>query len=576
MKRSGQTIAAGFDPEASAPPLPWLAFALVISAIPPVEALFSYVSAPFTVQDDARQFVFWMYRWIAPDAFAGDLIAGYFESVTPLGFKTLYYLAFLAGIDPFLANALLPLPLGLIVGYYAFRLSHTLLPAPGIALLAVWLTVFFVWLLDTVASGTPRAFAVPLLLAFACCLVERRSLGVFMTVALTGLFYPQMTLIACAALGLSLLRLEERRPAISRHRDDWWPVAAGVVAAALVLAPFALATGEYGPTLSAAAAKGDPLFQPGGRAAYFVEDPLHFFICGERSGFIPDEWGCGEAFRQSVSVAPALAIAELLFAVAIPVALLCRAARRGIAAPSPRFGIVAALVLGGLILWAAAHYLAFELHLPSRYGQYPFRAFSMICLALILAPVLCRTVRRLSPRFVGSAGIGGAVAMLALPIALPYVPNPLYVRGDAPELYRFLEERRPGGLVATLSDQADLLPSLARRPVLTAREYMIPYATRYHRALADRTLAMIEAQYARDPGPMRRLIRAYGVTDILVDSDAFAPDYLRHAWWAQAFPQASTAIDMASGPALRDRIERCRVFRTDRHIVLDAACVLSE
>lgn len=576
MRRLGQGIAAGFDPRSGAPTLPWLAFALLVAAIPPIEALTQYFATPYTVQDDARQFVFWMRRWAEQDLFAGDTIAEYFEAVSPIGFKVLYRFAFAFGLDPFTTNAVLPIVLGLALGYYAFRLSHLLLPAPAIGVLAVWLTVFFVWLLDTVASGTPRAFAVPLLLAFAVHLVRGSVLGVLFTVALTGLFYPQATLIACAALGLSLVRGSGGRLSISWSGADWKPVLAGLAAAAAVLAPFALASGEYGPTITVEAAKADPLFQPAGRAAYFVNGPLHFLACGERSGLLPDEWGCGEAFRQGLAIAPALAILELLFAFGLPFLLLRRAMRDGKDAPSTRIGIVVAILLGGVILWGASHLLAFAMHLPSRYGQYPLRALSMLCLALALAPTLHGMARRLRASVMTGIGALVAAGMIALPIALPYVPNPLYVHGEATALYRFLAERRPNGLVATLSTEADMLPSLARRPVLTGREYLIPYATRYYRSLTERTEALIQAQYAADLAPVQALIRHYRVTDLVLDADAFTRGYVDAAWWRAAFPTAATAIDLSRRPALQDQIERCQVFTDPRHIVLDAICLLSE
>ena len=39
----------------------------------------------YIVQDDARQYVFWMQRWQDPDLFTNDLIADYFSSLAPAG-----------------------------------------------------------------------------------------------------------------------------------------------------------------------------------------------------------------------------------------------------------------------------------------------------------------------------------------------------------------------------------------------------------------------------------------------------------------------------------------------------------
>ena len=55
----------------------------------------------WVVQDDARQHVFWMARYVDPELFPNDLIADYFQSVAPWGYTSLYKLGIAIGIDPF-------------------------------------------------------------------------------------------------------------------------------------------------------------------------------------------------------------------------------------------------------------------------------------------------------------------------------------------------------------------------------------------------------------------------------------------------------------------------------------------
>ncbi|MEH1823700.1 MAG: hypothetical protein V7L31_32295 [Nostoc sp.] len=47
-------------------------------------------SSQYIVSDDAREYISWMYRYLNPDLFPGDLIADYFQSVTPIGYGILY------------------------------------------------------------------------------------------------------------------------------------------------------------------------------------------------------------------------------------------------------------------------------------------------------------------------------------------------------------------------------------------------------------------------------------------------------------------------------------------------------
>jgi len=52
------------------------------------------------VQDDARQHVFWMQRFLDPALFPRDLIADYFQSVAPAGYTAIYQMMAGVGINP--------------------------------------------------------------------------------------------------------------------------------------------------------------------------------------------------------------------------------------------------------------------------------------------------------------------------------------------------------------------------------------------------------------------------------------------------------------------------------------------
>ncbi|WP_199248376.1 hypothetical protein [[Phormidium] sp. ETS-05] len=52
-----------------------------------IMALQKAFKTPYVVQDDARQHVFWMQRFIDPELFPDDFITDYFQSVAPGGIK---------------------------------------------------------------------------------------------------------------------------------------------------------------------------------------------------------------------------------------------------------------------------------------------------------------------------------------------------------------------------------------------------------------------------------------------------------------------------------------------------------
>lgn len=581
MQRVYRCLAAGFVGGGSAGGA--LALALIYAAIPPLKGLIEAFGAPYVVQDDARQFIFWMRRWLDPALFADDLNARYWESVTPVGFKALYWVPAQLGLDPMLLNKLLPPVLGLAIGYLAFRLALRLVRVPAAAFVASTLTVFFMWLMEDTASGTPRAFAVPLFLAFLCCLVERRAAAAAAVGLLQGLFYPQMSLVYLGVLGLSLLRWRKGRPDVARDRQSWVVALLCGGATVIGMIPFLLSSSEFGPAITAAEIRDHPAFQPGGRSEFFLPDPIDFYLCGVRSGLLPVQWGCYSAYEAELGFAPALAIAELAFALGVPAWLALRARREGAARPSPAVWWLLAAVTAGVILHALAHLLLFRLHLPARYGQHSLRAVSMVMLGVALAPAFVGAAQWSqvggSGRRAVTVGVSGLLigGLFAATIALPVIPRMEYERGRHPQLYAWFAATPPDTVVASLSGEADNLPSFAQRVVLATREYAIPYHTGYITALRQRTSELIDAQYAADLEPLRRYFERYDVDLLLLDEDAFTPEHVRTVWWSREYPDdadvALAALQQETRPALAGLVDRCGVRLEPGFVVVSRDCL---
>ncbi|NEP62750.1 MAG: hypothetical protein F6K31_38505, partial [Symploca sp. SIO2G7] len=161
--------------------------------------------AQYSVQDDARQHVFWMRRFLDPELFPQDLIADYFQSVAPSGYSTLYKLFATIGIDPIVLSKYLPIILGLITTAYCFGVCLEILPVPVAGFMATAMLNQNLWIEDDLVSATPRAFIYPLLLAFLYYLLRGSLLPCLVAIALQGLFYPQCVLISSGVLVLQVL-----------------------------------------------------------------------------------------------------------------------------------------------------------------------------------------------------------------------------------------------------------------------------------------------------------------------------------------------------------------------------------
>lgn len=551
----------------------WLALSLAVAAAFAAQGLQQAFRAPYVVQDDARQHVFWMSRFLDPELFPRDLIADYFQSVAPLGYTALYRAIISLGLDPFVVNKILPVALGLVMTGFCFGVCMRLLPVPFAAFASTLLLNGSLWMEDDLVSATPRAFLYPLFLAFVYFLLRRKLVPCLIALALEGLFYPSFVFISAGVLLLSLVRIENRRLAWSRDRLDYIFCAAGLGVAAAVMLAFAFKTSGYGPVIWASEAKGSAEFWPGGRSSFFGDGGLKFWLRGRRSGLLPESL---------FTIMPIYAGFVLPFLVrhkgTFPLA-------GKVASGS---SILLRIALASLAMFLAAHVLLFKLHLPSRYTQHSLRMLLSLAAGIslvIMLDAIFRWAAQKEKRAQGkrlalawAAALGLAVALLWQPLNSSRTLDTKYRVGGSPSLYEFFAAQPKDTLIASLAHEADYLPSLARRSTLVGREYAIPYHTGYYGQIRNRAHDLIEAQYARELGVTKSFIQKYGIDFLIIDRRAFTPNYLANNRWAMQYKPASTDAlsELGEGvaPALSKLVESCSVFNNDNLVVLSADCIL--
>ena len=559
-----------------------LFFALAFALVPALETLVLSFDRPYRIQDDARQFLFWMKQWRDPGLFNNDPIAEYFKSVTPPGYAALHYMLDKLGIEPFLANKLLVTPLFLLTAALAYKLAYSVRPITAVAIAGSWLTCFFLSLIDqSLLSATPRAFAVPLLLWFLLSVSQNSRYQTAVSCLLQALFYPTIALVSAGVLVLLLFRWKHSERSFGINEKQIWPVLIGNSAIGVGLLPFILTSGSYGSIITAADAAALPAFQVGGRSAFFLDGFLETYICGARAGFLPVEWGCGEAFRQDFAFAPLLATMLLVFTLSIPL-MLCYFANSTIVRKPGTFGNREQLFLLVLIsssFWfMAAHFLLFDLHLPSRYTQHSLRATMWIATALLLGPPLIAVGRKYAPKLFGILVILFALIFLIMPLPLSVSPYANYVTGQHPKLYEHIGQLPKNSLIASLSIEADNIPSFSGRRVLSAREYAIPYSLRYMNHLRSATKSLIYAQYGNSRQPLIDFLDLYGPTHLLVDMRSATADILNQQWWYNDYPVAATWATKnisSQAPILFNLMQKCKTVSSGPLIFASTNCLRS-
>lgn len=558
----------------------WFSLSLTFAAVYGLLGLQIAFSSEYVVQDDARQHVFWMRRFLDPSLFPNDWIADYFQSVAPLGYTTLYRLFAIVGIDPVLLSKFLPIVLGLITTAYCFGVCLQILPVPMAGFLSTLVLNQYLWLRDDLVSGTAVAFIYPLFTAFLYYLLQGSLALMCVAIALLGLFYPQGVFVCAAILILQLLHWRHQRPHLSQNRRDYWFSGTGLGVAVLVMSIYALKTSKYGPVITAAEAKTLLEFGPTGLSKFFIDDFGDFWFTGQRTGMMPK-------FGLIVPILTALLLPllMLLFPTLFP---LVRQITKKIA-------LLGQTTLASLFMFCMAHLLLFKLHLPSRYTEHSLRVVTALAAGIAITVILDAILLWARPRQKAKdktlqerqrLAVGLTTLLLTVfilqPAFLKRFPEADYKVGQLPSLYQFFAQQPKDILIASLAEtEVTNLPTFAKRSILVGGVgFPVPYHKGYYAEIRQRTIDLINAQYSPDLNQVQNFIQKYGVDFWLVELSAFTPTYITQSQWISQYqPAASDAVarlEQGINPSLASVMDRCSVFQTGSFLVLQAECVISQ
>ena len=568
----------------------WFSLSLTGATIYGFLVLQEAFSADYVVQDDVRQHVFWMRRFLDPDLFPNDLIANYYQSIAPAGFTALYRFMASIGIDPLIFSKLLPPILSLITTAYCFSSVMEIFPVPMTGFIATLLLNQNLWIKDDIASATSRAFLYPLFMAFLYYLLRRSWLPVCVTIILQALFYPPYVLMSVGILFVRLWRFDKGRLRLSQDPSNYWFFALGFAVGIVGLLPMILESSEFGATITGSQARAMLEFSQNGRSKFFLDNPWEFWFFGERSGLLPIEW---RGMNRNYFL--------LMFFAGLSVSILQRYQAIFPLAKQIKREVVILVQIGltSLGWFVLAHATLFKLYLPSRYSQHSLRMVMALSAAIAITLIIdatfhtCQQQSVSLPKIISSLimpGLALGITALLSAILLIY---PLswqdfldigYIQGKAPELYQFFQQQPKDTLIASIVDEARNLPSFTQRSVLTAREYAIPYHLGYYAQIRQRTIDLIQAQYSPDFQQVENFIHKYGIDFWLLDNTAFTPNYLienrrdiNQVWIRQYQPAVNNALaELQQGniPALAKITERCTALKNLNFIVLKADCMM--
>jgi hypothetical protein len=502
----------------------------------------------YIIQDDARQYLFWMAKFQDSELFNNDLIADYFQSVTPKGFSSLYYVISQLGIEPILFHKILPLILGIITTGYCFFVCLKFFNIPLAGFITTILLNQSLWRQDDLVSATPRAFIYPLFLAFLYYLIEQKLLPCLIVIILQGLFYPQTVLIYG---GIFLLQL------ITQKNYYKLPLF-GLITAGLILGYYALNSSSFSPVITVEQAKNLPELLENGRSAFFYKNSLFFWFFAERSGLIP-------------ALLPPLIWFGLFFPLVQKLSPI----------KVNNLAIIQQIILASVGLFFLAHLLLFKLHLPSRYTDHSFR----IVMALLSGITITILLNHGWLLFKKSAQYFHLIWTGLLIIFLLFYPHldrnfPLtnYRIGGQTELYQFLQQQPKDIMIASLSSEMNNIPTFAQRSVLVAPEYAIPYHWGYYSQFRQRLIDLVEAQYSADLTKFKMIHDRDKVNLLIIEKNAFSGEYLSKNPWLKDLPPTQdivTQLNQGFTPAIVTKIPQCSIFEYNNLIGIKLDCLFN-
>lgn len=552
-----------------------LLISLLIPLIYGVLSAIFWLNQPYVIQDDVRHHVVWMQRWADPELFPNDWGMNYFRSVAPLGFQAVYRFAFFLGIEPLAFAKLLPTLLALVASFFIYRLTLRLFPVTFGAVLAVLLFNQQIWLNDDLVSASPRAFVYPIFGAFLDFLAAGAVWPCVGAIALQGLIFPQLAILAVAVLTVRLIKFSKRSLRLSSSGADYRLWALGLGVAIAVLIPFALNVSEYGPIITADQMRAMPEYQVGARNIYF--EPLSFRV------FFKGSIGPGLPYFPTV----------VLLGFALPFLPISRFPL--IKRLQPQSRLLYDLVAAALGLFGLASLLLLRLHFPNRYTYHTWRFVLSIAAAIVLVVLLERVMQWWGDRPITAPSLWnkirvGLVALaLATIVLVPFYPPLLrvfqiWIVGKAPTLYEYLAQQPKDIQVASLALESNNIPAFARRSLLVGRELTLPHHIRYYAEIQQRATAVVQGQYSPDPAVLRGVLETYGIDYWLLDANAFDPNYflqpaqdwLYHSSFNATVEAAIAQLKAGEKGAIAQYIPTCTVLQAKDLILLDARCLLTQ
>jgi hypothetical protein len=461
----------------------------------------------FVANDDVRQQLYWMQRWLDPDLYPPDILNDYARLYVSWGMQALYRVGCLA-FHPLFFSKLVAVALEAWLGALLFQTGRALKDEGlGLATLAVfWLMPAF---MENISGGLARAFAAPLFVLFLSALVRRSRLLALAALLAQALFIPYILLLCLMTATIHWaawrLGLFKTPPLLGSLMD----ILVCLTSLGLAVAwQSNIGAAGFGPLPWAGEMTGRPEFYAHGRLDLLPFPSLAWELAGR-------PWGSFAPFRDGGIAAGIAATCLLLPALALGARRVAWKALGGHAAA------LWSIFIASLVLYALARIFALKLFVPSRYLEYTTNIFLCLGVAVLLDPLIRPLLRR-APQ-----ALGGALLLAALVLgAVRQHGVELYDYSGGRALYAFARTTPKTSRFAGHPEVMDNVLTFGQRNVYASFELAHPWSGGYWAVIGPRLERLAKAYYATDPGELRRFCQGEGIDFFVVDRRHYTPEFI--------------------------------------------------
>lgn len=515
---------------------------------------------PLAIQDDVRDFLLWGARITDPGALPGDYMADYWQSVSPPLFRWIFYAAASLGIRPYILAKFLPLPLLFICAAVGWRLAMAMTGnRPRAAFIAASFLLAGIIHEDSIFSGTPRSFSPALLLILFYAIVGKRDVVAGLAILLLAAFYPASAIVGFTMFALSKIT-SLRPPRIDFSLRSILFVGGTAILMVAAVTPFLLHESPWGPTLTLAQAHTMPnMMTLTGRSTIVGPSGGIGWLCSSRMGYFPAIISCGGDVPAAFLLDVPLAMPMIVLAV--------RAARKADPGPDRLYLIAFAATL---FWYFIAIFVAFRLHLPSRYSQRVLEVLVGLGIGQMIGGWLE------SRRSTETGNVRAmTIAIFTLLAVLYLTPIPDVRHPGDPQLIRHIATLPAETRIGGVSDDLDFIPALTGRSVLAAPEQAVPYQLGYYNKVAPNLRASLVMVSTPDINELRQTLSEHPADYILAERKMLEERRI-DGRFPTVLPPESQAASLhlrKSRPAFLAE-PRCIDYRSAKFLLVDARCLL--